>query len=229
MGILADITSLLLPRLCPVCHCRLEHSERSICIVCATSLPRVVLTSIEDNVMLRMMWAYVPVEYAFSLLSYRHSSPFHSLLMRIKYQGDMELAYCLGEWVGEEALRAGLSDKIDILVPVPLDKVRERKRGYNQARLLAKGIGKVMGKPVVELLVRTKSGVSQTHLSARERLLNAQDIYQVSALQECKGMRVALVDDVMTTGATMVQCAKVLLLTDDSMHVGVLTLAFAGT
>lgn len=229
MGILADITSLLLPRLCPVCHCRLEHTERTICIACATSLPRSVLTSIEDNAMLRMMWAYVPVENAFSLISYRHSSPFHSLLMRIKYQGDMELAFRLGKWVGEEALLAGMSDKIDILVPVPLDKDREHKRGYNQARLLARGIGKAMGKPVVEMLVRTKAGVSQTHLSANERFLNAQGIYQISIMPQCKGMRVALVDDVMTTGATMTQCAKVLLQADDSMHVCALTLAFAGT
>ena len=96
MSILHDITHLLLPRRCPVCQRRLEYTERSLCAVCASCLPRLWLPGIDDNDMLRHLWTRVPVEHAFSLVAYRHNSPFHQLLMRIKYQSDTALAYRLG-------------------------------------------------------------------------------------------------------------------------------------
>lgn len=147
MSILHDITRLLLPRRCPVCQRRLEYTERSLCAVCASCLPRLWLPGIDDNDMLRHLWTRVPVEHAFSLVAYRHNSPFHQLLMRIKYQSDTALAYRLGWWAGSEAVRAGLDEYADVLVPVPLTARRLRERGYNQARLLADGMGRAMGGP----------------------------------------------------------------------------------
>ena len=107
MSLLSDITSLLLPRRCPVCHRRLEHTEQSLCAVCAMAFPRLPLDSIDDNVMLRVHWAHLPIEHAFALMAYRHDSPYHLLLMRIKYEGDTSLALRLGQWVGEEAQKMG--------------------------------------------------------------------------------------------------------------------------
>ena len=112
-----------------------------------------------------------PVEHAFSLVAYRHNSPFHQLLMRIKYQSDTALAYRLGWWAGSEAVRAGLDEYADVLVPVPLTDRRLRERGYNQARLLADGMGRAMGVPCC---CRTSSSITGTPMarpipSARRR------------------------------------------------------------
>lgn len=228
MSILHDITHLLLPRRCPVCRRRLEYTEQSLCAVCASCLPRLWLPGIDDNDMLRHLWTRVPVEHAFSLVAYRHNSPFHQLLMRIKYQSDTALAYRLGWWAGSEAVRAGLDEYADVLVPVPLTARRLRERGYNQARLLADGMGRAMGVPVMELLVRQQQGTSQTHLSGEGRAQNTTRIYHARLPEALRGGRVVLVDDVMTTGSTLAQCAEAILEAAPSAHVSLLTLAFAG-
>lgn len=228
MSLLSDITSLLLPRRCPVCRRRLEHTEQSLCAVCAMAFPRLPLVSIDDNMMLRVHWAHLPIEHAFALMAYRHDSPYHLLLMRIKYEGDTSLALRLGQWVGEEAQKMGMAEHIDVLVPVPLTARRMRERGYNQARLLADGIASVMNVPVEDMLVRLHQGTSQTHLSAQERGQNASGIYKAHVPQPFRGKNVAIVDDVMTTGSTMAQCAEEILKDDPTAHISLITLAYSG-
>lgn len=228
MSFLSDISSLLLPRRCPVCRRRMERSERSLCAVCAVAFPRLPLDSVDDNVMLRVQWARLPVEHAFTLMAYRHDSPFHQLLMRIKFEGDTSLAERLGQWAGEEAQLAGMGEHVDVLVPVPLTAQRMRERGYNQARLLANGIASVMNVPVEEMLVRLRQGVSQTHLSAQERDQNAKGIYEAHVPHSFRGKNITIVDDVMTTGSTLAQCAEAILRDDPTAHVNLLTLAYAG-
>ena len=228
MSILSCMASLMLPRVCPVCRRVLECTEGSLCSVCAASLPRLPLSSIDDNVMLRTLWARLPLEHAFSLISYRSCSPFHALLERIKYRGDVDLARSLGLWVGEEAVRAGLAGQVDLLVPVPLARSRERERGYNQALMLAEGMGLAMGKPVELLLTRVGWHGSQTRLSAVARSRNALGIYRATVPDSLHGKRIALVDDVMTTGSTLGRCAEVILKADPTARLSLLTLAFAG-
>lgn len=228
MNILSDMAHLLLPRYCPVCGRRLEHTERILCPVCASAMPRLRVGSVADNAMLRPLWTRVPLEHAFALIAYRHYSPFHHLLMRIKYEGDVALAASLGRWVGEEAVRAGMCDHTDVLVPVPLARERQRQRGYNQARLLADGMAQAMRLPVAEMLVRRRQGETQTHLSALQRGTNASGAYHASVPPAWRGSRIALVDDVMTTGSTLAQCAEAILADDPTAHVSLLTLAFAG-
>lgn len=134
----------------------------------------------------------------------------------------------MGWWAGSEAVRAGLDEYADVLVPVPLTARRLRERGYNQARLLADGMGRAMGVPVMELLVRQQQGTSQTHLSGEGRAQNTTRIYHARLPEALRGGRVVLVDDVMTTGSTLAQCAEAILEADPSAHVSLLTLAFAG-
>lgn len=228
MNVLSCLAPLLLPRLCPVCHRRLEHTEGSLCTLCASALPRLLLSGTSDNAMLRTLWTQVPLEHAFALLAYRHSSAFHRLLERIKYQGDADLALQLGRWVGREAARVGLDKQLDLLAPVPLAPERERERGYNQAFLLAQGMAEVMGLSVECLLTRSSWRGSQTRLTALDRARNAQALYSALVPEALRGRSVALVDDVMTTGSTLRQCAEALLAADPTMRVSVLTLAFAG-
>ena len=192
------------------------------------ALPRFQMDALDDNVMLRLLWARVPVEHSFALLAYRHGSPFHGLLMRIKYRGDTGLATRLGVWLGEEAVLAGMGEHADVLVPVPLTRERQRRRGYNQARLVADGVASVMRVPVVEMVARRKQRASQTHLTAEQRGINACGIYQATVPHAYRGRRIVLVDDVMTTGSTLMQCALAILADDPTAHVGLLTLAFAG-
>lgn len=154
--------------------------------------------------------------------------PFHGLLVRIKYEGDLPLALALGEWVGQEAALAGLAAHADVLVPVPLTRQRMRERGYNQARLLAQGAATALHVPVEDLLVRRQQSSSQTALSAEQRGLNASGLYEARVPRPYRGGHIVLVDDVMTTGSTLTQCAEAILAADPTAHIGLLTLAFAG-
>ena len=224
---LLDLGDLLLPRFCPVCGSRLIGSERFICLPCCTQWPRVRLEKIDDNPMLRQMWPYVSVENAFSLIVYRHHSPFHDILIDIKYRGATKLGRSMGEWMAAEAMETGLFQQTDVIVPVPLSRKKMLKRGYNQARLLAEGISEKTHLPVKDWLTRIREHTTQTHLSEEERRLNTAQSFKAKIPEAECGQRILLVDDVFTTGSTMTACAQAILEADPEAKINIITLAYA--
>ncbi len=182
---------------------------------------------IDDNMMVRRLWPSFPTIYGATLFAYRHHSPFHHILMRIKYQGHTRLAEAMDQWGGRELQDTALPAWTDIIVPVPLSRMRRLKRGYNQAELIARGLAREFGRPVETLLRRREGRKSQTRLGSEERLANAQGIYSAAIPQHLCGKHLLLVDDVMTTGATLMACAHALLEADPSAQISVFTLACA--
>lgn len=132
----------------------------------------------------------------------------------------------MGEWAAIEIDHLKLAEKIDIIVPVPPDKKRKKKRGYNQAEIIANGIGKVMNRPVRNFLIKKESGESQTKLDQTARKENATDTYEAQIPAEYKGKHILLVDDVLTTGATIGNCAQAILANDPQAKISILTLAY---
>lgn len=190
--------------------------------------PRVGFTSIDDNAMLRQLWPHFAAVYGASLIRYRHLSPFHHILMKIKYHGHVELAESLGQWGARELRETALREWADVVVPVPLSRWRQFRRGYNQAEIIARGVAREYSLPMARLLHRREGRTSQTHLSAQERLANAQDLYSARIPRSLLGSHILLVDDVMTTGATLTACALALLEADPSARISVFTLALSG-
>ena len=228
MSLLNDLKELLLPRLCPVCGKLLMESEDVLCAFCAIGLPRYRIQCIDDNPLLRMIWDKADVEHAMTFLTYNHNSPYHNLVIGIKFHGRSDLAVRLGRWAAMEGVKHGFWKEVDAIVPVPLTRWRQWRRGYNQAEMLARGMAEVTGLPVLNLLKRTRNRTPQSRLSGEARLKNAEGIYRATIPDEWKGKCLVLVDDVMTTGATLSNCAQALRNTDENARICIFPLAYAG-
>lgn len=229
MSLLRDIKELLLPRTCPVCGKLLMESEDVLCAFCAIGLPRCHLLSIDDNILLRVIWDRTDVRRATTFLTYNHNSPYHKLIIDIKFHAGSDLAFKLGQWAAMEAEKQGFWEEVDAIVPVPLTWSRRLKRGYNQAEMLALGMSEVTGLPVLNLLKRTQNRTPQSRLKGEARLKNAEGIYRAKAIpDEWRGKRFVLVDDVMTTGATLSSCAQALQNADESATICIFPLSYAG-
>ncbi|MCX7868771.1 MAG: ComF family protein [Terrimicrobiaceae bacterium] len=141
----------------------------------------------------------------------RSRGPVRDLIHRLKYAGAAWAARPLAQIARRAFHDPRLDGSCDALVPVPLHALRERERGYNQARLLAGHLAKFLHLPVAEPLLRIRRTETQTHFDRRRRMRNLQGAFALRQDADVKGKHLVLVDDVLTTGSTLEECARVLL------------------
>ena len=215
------------PRLCVVCGRRLSPTERSLCAVCQLHLPRTGFQfSPDDNPMAQLFWHLVPVERAAAFIYYQSHSEMARMVYDLKYRNSPDVGEDLGRLMATDMQLAHFFDGIDLLVPVPLTNKRLRQRGYNQSEMLAQGVSDVTHLPVVpKALKRQVFRESQTHLSRHERQENVDGIFVAADAKTLKGRHVLLIDDVCTTGATLMSCAQALA-SVEGIRISVLTLGF---
>lgn len=200
-----DLLGLLMPRYCVVCNQVVwGEYERFFCLSCYSSMPFSRGGRLEDYLGKRMS-----VERAFSLLEYTKGSGFAEVFKEIKYRDNAELAMFMGKLMGYKLLALGWPRGLTF-VPIPMSRWKKLRRGYNQAELLARGVSQVMGGNLeLKLLTKSSNTVSQTLMGRWERWLNSKGIYTV-----IEGMKLApnlvLVDDIVTTGATIDSCRMML-------------------
>lgn len=207
---LDDFISLFFPRLCVCCGEGLNRAERDVCTDCLCSLPRTRLHETEANLVEMKFLGRVDVCMATSFLFFEKDTVVQKLLHEIKYHDNSMLAERLGLMFGSE-LRGGRFEAVDVIVPVPLHRKRLKERGYNQSERIAAGIGRSLCKPVAqEVLVRTKGNETQTKKGRVERWENVCGIFSVLNADLVQGKHVLLVDDVLTTGATVEACVEAL-------------------
>ena len=197
-----------------------------MCIKCLLNLPRanqLVNKELEKN-----LWGKFPVEKAASFLYYTKGGDVRKLLYELKYYNNPRIGFFLGRCMAEELKSTGFFDGIDYIIPIPLHKKKLRKRGYNQSELLAEGISMIIGCEVLQgVLLRSSDTDTQTRKGRYERWMNVKDVFTYVPTKELEGKHVLLLDDVFTTGATIVACADVLKQIPD-IRISVLTLALAG-
>lgn len=228
MGIWNDLWELFFPRSCVLCGKRLLMGEEHLCFQCLSGLPRTQMYLQAENEVEKCFWGKLPVERASAFLYYTKGGDVRKLLFNFKYYGNSSLGRFLGAWMASELLPSGFFEDMDCVVPVPLHPKKEKKRGFNQSEVLAEGIATVVGIPVAKhLLLRNQYTETQTRKGNYDRWMNVKDVFEVSDIASLKGKHVLLVDDVMTTGATMVACADAMS-EIPGLRISVLALALAG-
>ena len=224
----ASLADFLFPRYCACCRDRLSLHEQVICTSCLLNLPRVRHSSFTDNDVTRTFWGLAPVEKGTARFYYAKSSGYSRLLADLKYHNRPETGDVLGRIMAEELLPRGFFNGIDLIVPVPLAREKENQRGYNQSACIASGISQATGIGVDTASVRRiVANPSQTHLTEAERRENVQGIFAVADPERLKNRHILLVDDVMTTGATLRSCAETIAAAC-SVRVSILCLARGG-
>lgn len=218
---------LLAPRCCTMCNQRLGETEEILCLSCVLSLPRTgYAEQPTDNPMAQLFWGRVPVERAAAWFFYQASAPPSRLIHALKYKRQAEIGGFIGRMAAEEMLPTGFFEDIDMLVPIPLTRRRQRERGYNQSREIALGVSQVTGIPVLaSAVVRTRFEQSQTHKNASERMQNVEGVFELTDADAVRGRHLLVIDDVVTTGATMISCCSELLKAPD-VRVSVLSMGF---
>lgn len=201
---------MLFPARCIVCRRPLACGEEHVCLHCTASFPRIGLHSLTDNeVHRRLMAKDVAIDRAASLMVYRRESPYAHLIHTAKYGRRPALCRHLGRELARSLSTMRFFDGIDLVVPVPMPLFKKLRRGYNQSEEIARGIADITSLPVATDCLRARRHSTQTRKNASERLDNADRTYHLPYPADWQGVgHILLVDDVITTGATMLACAR---------------------
>ena len=205
---LHSILNLFYPRVCAACGESLLKDEETVCLKCRYLLPKTGYELNPDNPLAQIFYGRVKFHAVTACFFFAKSGKVQHLIHELKYKGNIEAGVFLGQQLGETIKDAPLFQGIDYLIPVPLHPKREKQRGYNQSLMIAKGINEVTGIPIGDkYLIRAVNTATQTKKSAEERYKNVKDIFEVRFPEELEGKHVLLIDDVLTTGATLESCA----------------------
>lgn len=222
-----DILNLFYPKICQACGITLVRQENVLCLSCLMNLPRTGFTMNEENPVTRAFWGRVKVEFATSFLFFNKGGHVQELIHGLKYKQQKEIGFYLGSLFGKELKSSPFFKETDLLVPVPLHPKKLQQRGFNQSRIIALGMLESIDTAIDDTnLKRVVFTSSQTRKSRYERWENVRDAFKVENESEFEGKHVLLVDDVLTTGATLEACASVILSIKNT-RVSVATLAYA--
>lgn len=208
--LLAAFVDFFLPRRCEICGNRLALCEKVICTACNMLLPRTQQCKEPyDNRMVRLLWGRVRVERGAAFLHYQPHSPVSRLFYQLKYNDRPDIGVQMGRLAALEFDECGFFEGIDMLIPLPLSRKRERTRGYNQCHEIARGIAQVKDIPIVSNAVRRiKETNTQTDKHATERFENVSQAFRCDRPDLLDGKHVLLIDDIVTTGASLLSCAE---------------------
>lgn len=207
-----SISHLLFPHNCLGCSTDILNDDDLLCVKCAYQMPTTKYFNAPDNPVDRTFYGRLRIENAAAGFYYTKESLVQHLMVQLKYKGNKEVGFYLGRLIGYELQKANRYKDVEALIPLPLNVKREFKRGYNQSMEICKGITSVWHKPIIsDAVIRTVNNDTQTHENRENRWLNVDGIFLVSNPDAIIGKHVLLVDDVVTTGATIESCGSIIL------------------
>ena len=225
--IVRPLRQLLFPASCPVCGKMLTASEHFVCIHCHLSAPFTNLWQSRENLMEQRFWGQVPIERAAAFLWFIEGSRWQELIHNFKHHSHWYYAENIGQWLATELSQSDFFDGIDLILPVPLHWKRQLHRGYNQAEHLAAGISRQSGIPLCFNAVRRrKNNPPQAQMRYTDRWDNTDSLFEVTHPEELLGKHILLIDDVFTTGATLISLAQTIRkCCNDNVRISVSTLS----
>jgi ComF family protein len=210
-GLLDDFIALFFPKTCVVCGSSLFKNEDLICTRCFIHLPETNFHKDKENEVTRIFWGRIPLETGASLYYYKKGGSVQQLLHQFKYKGHSEIGGFIGRYYGSRLKETTHFQNVDVIIPIPLHKKKEKIRGFNQAALFANGLGQSMQVKVdTSSVTRNVETSTQTKKSRYKRWENVSEIFSVATPDNIENKHILLVDDVITTGATMEACLQTL-------------------
>ena len=218
---------LFYPHVCTGCGSDLLEEDNLLCFKCIHNLPNTNFANLANNPIEKYFWGRLPITEAYSQFYFSKEFLIQHLIHQLKYNGDTKIGFYLGEIMGKTLLLSNRFNSIDALIPLPLYSDKERKRGYNQAAIICNGMSSVMNAPVLNnSVIRQHATETQTRKHRTERWENVKDSFKVVNEYELSGKHLLLVDDVITTGATLEACGNVMLQAEN-VKLSIATLAYA--
>jgi ComF family protein len=226
MRLLKDLFHLFYPKLCIVCEEKLVENETTICTLCRHDLPLTNFIDYKENKVTQTFYGRILIEKAFSLLFYRKKGSTQKLIHDLKYKGNEEIGVFFGNWLGEILKENNEFKNIDYVIPVPLHPKKLRERGYNQVSKFGETVSKHLNIIYLENnLVRISSTKTQTFKARFDRFNNIETKFLLTKPSFFNDKNILLIDDVITTGATIEACAKEFL-KSKNCTVSILTMAY---
>ena len=224
-ALLANFASLLYPELCVVCGEPLIENEKYFCLACLLKLPKTNYHLTPENQAIERLAGKVSLIKASSYFYYSKGGVAQKLVAEIKYRGNRNFGEWIGSYLAKDMISSGFFQGIDCMIPVPLHHSKEKKRGFNQAEKIAEGIACITNIPLeTNNVYREKANISQTGKGLFDRWKNTRYLFNIKYPELFKKKHILLIDDVLTTGATLEAVAQSLLKSPD-VRISILTLA----
>ena len=218
---------LVFPHICAGCGSDLVEKDNFLCINCLSSLPETLFHLHPNNPIEKLFWGRVPITHATAQYYFVKESLMQRLMHSFKYRGNKDLGLFLGRLMGNQLNQSNRFSFIDVIIPLPLFAAKENRRGFNQAAILCEGISEVLQKPILkDVVFRKVHTESQTKKSRIQRWQNMEGRFDLANKEKIAGKHVLLVDDVVTTGATLEACGRELLKAEDA-RLSIATLCFS--
>jgi ComF family protein len=222
-----SMVHLIYPELCVACNRELPAADTCFCLPCSLKLIPFQMDCPSDNAFTNRFWGRIPVEWGVAAYHFSRKSPVQKALHQLKYRNNPDVGVKMGRHIAVKLKYNSLVPQFDMIIPVPLHQTRERLRGYNQSAMFARGISEIMDVPVrTDCLKRVVATSTQTRRKRMERFSNVAEVFAVLKPEPLRGKRILLVDDVLTTGATLELCAAALSQVE-GVRMGMATIAIA--
>lgn len=226
---IAGLLDLLFPPLCAGCRQRLVHGETLLCTICLSSFPETNSHRSIDNVVTHHFTSKAPIAYGFALYTLRKKSHLEQALFAMKYKNQPQIGALLGQRYGHILQQAPMIEKIEAIVAIPLHPKKFKERGYNQSDAFAQGLSISLNIPLyARCIERVRHTPSQTTKNKIERITNLQGAFEVTRADLLQDKHLLLVDDILTTGATLSSCTDTLLAAG-ARQVSIATIAIVDT
>jgi ComF family protein len=222
-----SVLHLVFPHVCEGCGSDGLDENNMLCLHCLDTLPATAFHLHSNNPIEKLFWGRLPVTNATAQYYYTKESLMQRIIHAFKYRGNKELGLYLGNLMGRQLKESNRYLHIDAIVPLPLFPSKERRRGFNQSAVLCEGIATQLMKPVWhDVLIRTSFTETQTKKNRIERWKNIEGRFELIEKEKLQGKHILLVDDIITTGATLEACGRELL-SADNIQLSIATLCFS--
>lgn len=208
---LGSVLDLFFPKVCYACQFQLSDNEKYVCTNCRHNLPVTNYHLDNDDFVLKTFYGRAKIEHATALLRFEKKGITQHLIHNLKYKGYEDIGVFLGKWLGEELKDLNAYQTIDMVIPVPLHKKKLRKRGFNQVAKFGQEIAKQLNADYCDdVLIKITNTASQVNKNRFSRWINNEELFAIQNKEKIANKHILLVDDIITSGATMEACVSIL-------------------